>query len=63
MLFPHETITQGFETVHLEMKEGADVMGLLASESPTNLTFAFREAAKGRFSASRLPTFMSITFP
>ena len=49
MLFPHETITQGFETVHLEMKEGADVMGLLASESPTSLTLRFPGGSQRTF--------------
>ncbi len=38
VLFPNEAITEGFETVHLEMRRGVDAVGLLASESPTSVT-------------------------
>lgn len=41
ILFPNETITEGFETVHLEMRQGADVQGLLGSESPNSITLRF----------------------
>ncbi|MDA7667418.1 c-type cytochrome [bacterium] len=41
ILFPNEAITEGFETVRLEMRRGSDAMGLLASESPTSVTLRF----------------------
>ena len=41
ILFPNEKITQGFESVRLEMRQGSDVMGLMASESPTSVTLRF----------------------
>jgi len=41
ILFPNEAITEGFETVRLEMRRGADAVGLLASESPTSVTLRF----------------------
>ncbi len=41
ILFPNETITEGFESVRLEMRRGADVMGLMVSESPTSVTLRF----------------------
>jgi putative membrane-bound dehydrogenase-like protein len=36
ILFPHETITAGFETVRLEMRSGSDAVGVRSSESPTS---------------------------
>ena len=41
ILFPNEKITEGFETVRLEMRRGSDVIGLMASESPTSVTLKF----------------------
>ena len=38
ILFPNESITEGFETVRLEMRRGVDAIGVLASESPTSVT-------------------------
>jgi len=41
ILFPNESITEGFGTIRLEMRRGSDVMGLMASESPTSVTLRF----------------------
>jgi putative membrane-bound dehydrogenase-like protein len=41
ILFPNASITEGFETIHLEMRQGADVMGLMAGESPTSISLRF----------------------
>lgn len=41
ILFPHETISAGFETIRLEMRRGSDAVGLRASESPTSYTLRF----------------------
>lgn len=41
ILFPNETITEGFETVQLIMRRGSDAIGLMASESPTSVTLRF----------------------
>jgi len=36
ILFPNETITAGYETIRLEMREGTDAVGVRSSESPTS---------------------------
>lgn len=41
ILFPNETISEGYQTVRLQMKDGNEIFGLLASESPTSLTLRF----------------------
>lgn len=41
ILFPNEAVTEGYETVRLEMKHGSDAIGLLESESPTSLTLRY----------------------
>ncbi len=54
ILFPHETITQGFQTLRLSMKQGADVIGILASESPTSVTLQFPGGESRTFLRSRI---------
>jgi putative heme-binding domain-containing protein len=41
ILFPHETITAGFEACQLEMRRGDDIVGLRVTESPTSVTLRF----------------------
>jgi putative heme-binding domain-containing protein len=54
ILFPHETITQGFQTLRLSMKQGADVIGILASESPTSVTLQFPGGESRTFLRNRI---------
>lgn len=49
ILFPNENITEGFETVRLEMRQGVDAIGLLASESPTSVTLRLPGGAQMTF--------------
>lgn len=41
ILFPHETITAGYEACQLELRRGDDVVGLRVAESPTSVTLRF----------------------
>ncbi len=41
ILFPNEAITEGYQTVRLEMRKGPDFVGLFSSESPTSVTLSF----------------------
>ncbi len=41
ILFPHETITAGYEACRLEMRRGDDIVGLRVAESPTSVTLRF----------------------
>ena len=54
ILFPNETITEGFETIQLEMRRGADVQGLMASESPTSVTLRFPGGQELTFLRNRI---------
>jgi putative heme-binding domain-containing protein len=54
ILFPHEAISAGFEAVQLEMRRGADVFGVLASESPTSVTLRFPAGAEFTFLRKRI---------
>jgi putative membrane-bound dehydrogenase-like protein len=49
ILFPNEAITEGFETVRLEMRRGTDAVGLLAGESPTSVTLRFTGGSEMTF--------------
>ena len=54
ILFPNETITEGFETTQLVMRRGADVQGLMASESPTSVTLRFPGGQELTFLRNRI---------
>jgi putative membrane-bound dehydrogenase-like protein len=49
ILFPHETISAGYETTRLEMRRGPDVIGIRGSESPTSYTMKFPGGAEMTF--------------
>jgi putative membrane-bound dehydrogenase-like protein len=54
ILFPNETITEGFETIQLEMRRGTDAQGLMASESPTSVTLRFPGGQELTFLRNRI---------
>ncbi|HAV62158.1 MAG TPA: hypothetical protein DCY13_07310 [Verrucomicrobiales bacterium] len=54
ILFPHEAISAGHETVRLEMRRGVDAVGVLASESPTSVTLRLPGGAEMTFLRRRI---------
>ena len=56
ILFPNEKITAGFETARLEMRRGADAIGIQIAESPTSITLRFPGGTERTFLRRQIDT-------